>query len=304
MTRLNAKETDKRMLDNYNSDSEPKAFDPQCSMVRKAVILAAGMGVRLKERGRQTPKGFLCLGEKPILEESILRLLAAGIQRIVIVTGHLAEQFEPLQTRYRGVVQLVYNPYFADSGSMYSLSCTRHCVDEDFLLLESDLVYELRALTTCLEHPSDNVVLLAGFSNTSDEVFVETRNGRLVAMSKNREHLGSEIPGEFVGICKISRSLFTVMLDTAAQRFGATRHMDYETDCLVAAARVMPVSCHVVEDLIWCEIDDESHLARARKWIYPTILGQKNTTVAPARQGIRSQPAWPQRRFGEHQAGL
>jgi len=282
------------MLDDYNSDSEPKAFDPQCSMVRKAVILAAGMGVRLKERGRQTPKGCLCLGEKPILEESILRLLAAGIQRIVIVTGHLAEQFEPLQARYRGVVQLVYNPHFADSGSMYSLYCARHCVDEDFLLLESDLVYERRALTTCLEHPSDSVVLLAGFSNSSDEVFVETRNGLLVAMSKNREHLGHEIPGEFVG----------VMLDTAAQRFAATRHMDYETECLVAAARVIPVSCHVVEDLIWCEIDDESHLARARELIYPTILEQQNTTVAPARQGIRSRPAWPQRRLGEQRAGL
>ena len=240
-------------------------------MVRTAIILAAGMGVRLKERGRLTPKGCLCLGEKSILEESIVQLLAVGIQRIVIVTGYLAEQFEPLQARYRGAVQLVHNPHFADSGSMYSLYCARHCVDEDFLLLESDLVYERRALTTCLEHPSDNVVLLAGFSNTSDEVFVETRNGRLVAISKSREHLGSEIPGEFVGICKISRSLFTVMLDTAAQRFGATRHMDYETDCLVAAARVMPVSCHVVEDLIWCEIDDESHLARARNQIYPTV---------------------------------
>jgi len=292
------------MLDDDNSDSEPNAFDPQCSTVRTAIILAAGMGVRLKERGRQTPKGCLCLGEKPILEESIVRLLAAGIQRIVIVTGHLAEQFEPLQARYPGAVQLVHNPHFADSGSMYSLSCARDCVDEDFLLLESDLVYERWALTTCLEHPSDNVVLLSGFSNTSDEVFVETRNGRLVAMSKNREHLGSETPGEFVGICKISRSLFTVMLDTADQRFSTTRHMDYETDCLVAAAGVVPVSCHVVEDLIWCEIDDESHLARARELIYPTILAQQNTTVPPARQGIRSQPASPQRRLGEQRTGL
>ena len=290
------------MQDDHNSDSERKALDPQCSIVRKAIILAAGMGVRLKEQGRLMPKGCLCLGEKPIIEESILRLLAAGIQRIVIVTGHLAEKFEPLQGCYRGAVQLVHNPHFADSGSMYSLYCARHCVDEDFLLLESDLVYERRALTACLECPCDNVVLLSGFSNTNDEVFVETRNGRLVAMSKNREHLGSEIPGEFVGICKISRSLAAVMLDTAARRFRTTRHMDYETDCLVAAAQITPVSCHVVEDLMWCEIDDESHLARARKLIYPTILGQKQGSVATARQGIRSQPAWPQRpkpRLGE-----
>ena len=261
-------------------------FDPQCSLVRTAIILAAGVGVRLKERGRLTPKGCLCLGEKPIIEESILHLLAAGIQRIVIVTGHLAEQFEPIQARYRSAVQLVHNPHFADSGSMYSLYCARHCVDEAFLLLESDLVYERRAVTACLECSSDNVVLLAGVSNTSDEVFVETHNGRLVAMSKNREHLGSEIQGEFVGICKVSRSLFAVMLDTAARRFQTTRHMDYETNCLIAASRAVPVSCHLVENLLWCEIDDESHLVRARKLIYPMILAQRDATVTPARRPL------------------
>ena len=236
-----------------------------------AIILAAGMGVRLKEQGKLMPKGCMRLGEKTIVEESVLRLLAVGIERIIIVTGHLAEQYEPLRDRYPQAVQLVHNPHFADSGSMYSLYCAGHCVDEDFLLLESDLVYERRALTACLESPSDNVVLLSALSKSSDEVFVETRAGELVAMSKNRDHLGDEILGALVGICKISRSLFSVMLSTAEQRFLTTRHMDYETDCLVAAARDMPIPCSVVEDLMWCEIDDETHLTRARNLIYPFV---------------------------------
>ena len=107
----------------------------------RAIILAAGMGVRLKERSKLTPKGCIRLGEKSIVEESLLRLLAVGIERIVIVTGHLAEQYKPLQDRYRQTVQLVHNPHFADSGSIYSLYCARHCVDEGFLLLESDLIF-------------------------------------------------------------------------------------------------------------------------------------------------------------------
>ena len=100
---------------------------------------------------------------------------------------------------------------------------------------------------------------------------METRNGRLVAISKNRESLGSEISGELVGISRISSLLFSVMLETAEQRFSTTRHVDYEIDCLVAAARVIPISCPVVEDLIWCEIDDETHLARARNEVYPVV---------------------------------
>ena len=253
----------------FNFDTE--SSEPLPTVVRTAIILGAGMGVRLKDRGELTPKGCMCLGEKSIVEESVLRLLAVGIERIVIVTGHHAEQYEPLQDRYHQTVLLVHNPHFADSGSMYSLYCARHCVDEAFLLLESDLVYEPRALTTCLENPSENVVLLAGFSKTSDECLVETRNGRLVAISKNRESLGTEVRGEMVGICKISPSLFSAMLEMAEQRFGTTRHVDYETDCLVAAAWGVPISCPVVEDLVWCEIDDETHLARARDEIYPVV---------------------------------
>ena len=256
--------------------------------IRTAIILAAGMGVRLKERSKLTPKGCIRLGEKSIVEESLLRLLAVGIERIVIVTGHLAEQYKPLQDRYRQTVQLVHNPHFADSGSMYSLYCARHCVDEGFLLLESDLIFERRALTTTLESPSDNVVLLAGFSNTSDECFVETQNRRLVAISKNRENLGAEVLGELVGICKISRSLFRMMLDTAEQCFPTTRHLDYETDGLVSAARDMPISCAVVEDLMWCEIDDEKQLARALDVIYPVVRKEDAEADASDRQRLRS----------------
>ncbi len=259
------------MPDGQQLDANQETLQSPAEVIRTAVILAAGMGVRLKDRGKQTPKGCLCLGDQPIIEESVLRLLAAGIERIVIVTGHLAEHYKPLQEKYPGTIELIHNPHFADSGSMYSLYCARACIEEAFLLLESDLVYERRALTTCLADPADNVLLQAGFSNSSDECFVETRDGRLVAISKDRASLGDEVRGEMVGIAKISPSLFLAMIDIAEQQFKTNLHMDYETDCLVTAARTVPVSCPVIEDLLWCEIDDETHLSRARNEVYPLV---------------------------------
>jgi 2-aminoethylphosphonate-pyruvate transaminase len=113
--------------------------------------------------------------------------------------------------------------------------------------------------------------LLAGFSETSDECFVETRNGRLVAISKNRASLGAEVRGEMVGICKISPLLFSAMLEVAERCFSTTLHVDYETDCIVGAACGVTISCPVVKDLVWCEIDDEAHLTRARDEIYPVV---------------------------------
>ncbi len=59
------------------------------------------------------PKGFLRLGDRPIIEESISRLLEVGVRHIVIVTGHIAGFYHALQARYPDVVQLVHNPYYA-----------------------------------------------------------------------------------------------------------------------------------------------------------------------------------------------
>ena len=78
------------------------------------------------------------------------------------------------------------------------------------------------------------------------------------------------------------------MLDTADQRFRETRHLDYETDWLVsAAARHMPISCPMVEDLMWCEIDDETHLAHAQNEVYPLVRQRDLDT--DARDGQRFQ---------------
>jgi choline kinase len=239
--------------------------------VSTAVILAAGMGTRLGEQGRQLPKGFLQLGERPIVEESLLRLQRAGITRIFIVTGHLSRFYTELQQGYGGLVQTIHNPRYADSGSMYSLYLLRDHLGEDFLLLESDLIYEQRALDTLQAAGQDNAVLLSGFTGSGDEVFVETRSGLLVDMSKQRTRLGAQVTGELVGISRISQALFALMVDYAAAGFGKTLHLDYETDCLVGVSRHTAIHCPVVGDLLWSEIDDAAHLVRAQETIYPKI---------------------------------
>lgn len=239
--------------------------------VRTAVILAAGMGTRLKERGRELPKGFLQLGERPIIEESLARLARAGIERTIIVTGHLNQFYDELAARHGGQIETVHNPRYAGSGSMYSLYLARKRLDGDFLLLESDLIYEQRALTVVQQTRHPNLVLLSGTTRSGDEVYVETRDGQLVKMSKRREALGPNIAGELVGITRISSVLFRAMQEFAEVRFRRDLHVDYETDCLVGVAPTVPIHCEVVDNLLWSEIDDEAHLERAIKDIYPAI---------------------------------
>lgn len=238
--------------------------------MKTAVILAAGMGTRLREAHADEPKGFLELGGRAIVEQSVARLERAGISQIVIVTGFAAEHYQKLALRHEGLIRLVHNPDFATSGSMYSLYCAREVIDDDFLLLESDLIYESRALEVLINLEVPDAILLSGPTHAGDEVYVEAPDGLLVNMSKDPSRLNS-VAGELVGISKISRGLFAIMKHIAAERFAESLRFDYETDCLVAAARNWEIFCPVIPDLVWAEIDDPSHLRRARDEILPRL---------------------------------
>jgi 2-aminoethylphosphonate-pyruvate transaminase len=248
--------------------------------VTTAVILAAGRGTRLAGELQDCPKGFLRLGTRTIIEESIDRLVAAGISDVVIVTGHCAGHYEDLAKRRAGLLRVVHNPRYAESGSMYSLWCARDLVQGPFLLLESDLVYEPRALQRLLVEPAADAILLSGPTGAGDEVYVELRDGCLHNMSKQAAALGSPPAGELVGISKISAELFRLMCAIAERAFATSLHFDYETDCLVAAGRERPIVCPVLADLVWGEIDDPSHLARVRQTVYPEILRRTAASVA------------------------
>lgn len=250
------------------------------SVRHTAVIVAAGRGVRLGEMGTERPKGFIELGGTPIIERSLACLAAAGVRRTIIVTGHLAEYYQELARRVPGI-ELLHNPHYADSGSMYTLYLARARLDDDFVLLESDLVYEQRALDVLFAAPGRDTLLTSGPTQSGDEVYVEAENGRLTGLSKKRGELKGTIIGELVGITRLSIRGLRAMCAHAERVFSETKHLEYE-QALVAAAREVRVDCPVVSDLAWTEIDDEGHLARARAQVYPQIVERDAVHAARA----------------------
>ena len=85
------------------------------SAIRTAVILAAGRGTRLAGELTDRPKGFIRIGTQPIVEESIERLLAAGIEDVIVVTGHQAEAIE-LARRVNPEIEVVRVSVKTDDG--------------------------------------------------------------------------------------------------------------------------------------------------------------------------------------------
>jgi 2-aminoethylphosphonate-pyruvate transaminase len=233
-----------------------------------AVILAAGMGSRLGDRGTEQPKGFLRFGSKPIIVESIEKLLAAGITKITIITGHLSHHYEGLKDRYPQITTL-HNAQFRESGSFFSLSKAFGHVAGDFLLLESDIVFEQRALSVLMDDERTDLVLVSGVTHSRDEVWVDHDQMRLRGLSQARDSL-SCVLGEFVGITRLSASLFGILEQIAPGLFQRGLHVEYE-QALCAASAVSPIGCLKVEDLLWAEVDDSEHFDRVARSVYPRL---------------------------------
>lgn len=240
-------------------------------MIKLAVILAAGLGSRLKHHTKEMPKGFMKVGDKPIVVESIDALLAAGIEQIIIGTGYLSEQYEQLSQNYpEGVITCVQNPEYASTGSMGTLAAIQGVVKDDFLLLESDLVYDCSGLDILLNHEQKNVILASGKTDSCDEVYIESgEDHRLVNISKNAKEI-QRISGELTGLNRISYPLFLSMAAYYDEHKITAPKLDYEIT-MSKIAHSETIFVEKKDDFLWCEIDDESHLKRAKETIYPNI---------------------------------
>lgn len=86
---------------------------------RNAIILAAGIGMRMMPINKEVPKGLLEVNGEPLIERIIKQLHEVGITEIYIVVGFLKEQYEYLIDEYG--VELIVNMEYAKKNNMHSL---------------------------------------------------------------------------------------------------------------------------------------------------------------------------------------
>ena len=241
-------------------------------MIQEAIILAAGRGCRFGARTKSMPKGFIEFDGMPIVEKSIRFLLAGGIKKIIIGTGHCHTYYEQLAAKIPEI-EIHYNPQYAHCGSMGTLEVCAPHVSGGILLLESDLLYERRALELLLNNPASDLILASGKTDSGDEVYLEVdSDNKICKISKKVSEL-SNIFAELVGITKLSKKTLEYMCNYAAAEREKNPVMEYET-ALYSIREQRKIEVLKEENLVWCEIDDEQHLKRAMSIIYPKL---KNT---------------------------
>ena len=232
--------------------------------IHTAVIMAAGLGTRFGKMTENMPKGFVPFKGEPMVVHSIKTLIDCGINRIIIGTGYKQEAYEALKSQYPQI-ECVYSPRFAETNSMYTLYNTREMIgNDDFILLESDLVFEKKAITSLIDSSFENAMLITPVTKFQDQYYVEMDdNCVLTNCSTDKNQINPS--GELVGIHKLSNSFYRRMCSEYEKIVDEKPKLGYEYQLLYMSQQVIPMNVLKVNGLQWYEIDDVDDLSFAEK---------------------------------------
>lgn len=235
----------------------------------KAIILCAGQGRRLLPHTESTPKCLLPLGNKYFIEWQIDTLMAVGIKQVTAVVGYAAQRVtELLNERYGVAVQTVYNPFFEIADNLASCWMVRHHINDEFILLNGDTLFEPAIITQLLQSSDKPVVITTDHKDTYDE-----DDMKIIADQSDLLAVGKKLPleqvnGESIGILRFDRQGAKLFKDEINQRMYQPQALQQwylsAIDKLAQQGHVGTCSIHGKD---WTELDFVHDLEQAQELV-------------------------------------
>ena len=187
----------------------------------QAIILAAGMGKRLKQLTQNNTKCMVKVNGVPLINRTLNQLEQHNLSRIVIVTGYegqkLREHIEGLHIKTP--VVFIDNPVYDRTNNIYSLFLAKdYLLKEDTLLLESDIIFEDSVLNSLTDDPRDSLALAAKYESWMD--------GTCLVLS-DQDDIEAMIPGKKFRFSDTEHYYKTVNLYKFSQEFSRTHYVPF-----------------------------------------------------------------------------
>lgn len=150
----------------------------------QAIILAAGMGKRLGELTKGNTKCMVTVNGISLIDRLLTQLCSVNLARVVIVVGYEGEKLqEYIGKRYDTKLKIEYinNPIYQQTNNIYSLALAkRKLVEDDTLLIESDLIFDDSLFSMILDDSNPNVALVDKYEAWMDGTMVHIKKGDII----------------------------------------------------------------------------------------------------------------------------
>ncbi len=234
----------------------------------KAIILSAGQGKRLLPLTADRPKCILPILGQTLIEWQIDELAKCGIDQVTVVVGYRADKVEEiLRSRYdTSRVRTVYNDAYAVSDNLVSCWTVHDEMNEPFVLLNGDTLFEAAVLQRLLEINDHAITVVINQKNDydADDMKVELEGYRLVKIGKDL--VPGQVHGESIGMIMFRDQgpmLFRDAIEKALSDPAAQKR--WYLSVIDNLARTFPVWTCLINDLQWCEVDYKADIKQAEK---------------------------------------
>lgn len=235
--------------------------------VTTALLLAAGTGSRLYPLTQNAPKCLTIVNGMSILERLIAGLKMHGFKRLVVVTGHMETQIKDFLGNQVGEMKIeyIFSPLYKTTNNIYSLWMARKIINEPFLLLESDLVFD-ESLLDAMTYP-DRIAVAKMQSWMNGTCVTINQFKRVKAFLAGGQDSNGEIKYKTVNIYSLSLHSWNEIVKRLDERISDGKVNDYYE--IIFAEMIADGSLFFekvsFDEKPWYEIDSIEDLAEAEK---------------------------------------
>lgn len=244
----------------------------------QAVILAAGMGKRLKELTKDNTKCMVQVNGVTLIERMLHQLERQKLSKIVIVVGYEGEKLKDYIATLGITTPICYvdNPIYDKTNNIYSLALAKeYMLQEDTLLFESDIIFEDEVIQALIDDPRPTLALVDKYESWMDGTCVKLgSDDSIEAFVPGKKFKFDEIRDYYktVNIYKFSKHFsqthYVPFLEAYSKALGNNEY--YEQVLRVITMLDDPeIKAKRLSGQLWYEIDDLQDLDIASSMFAP-----------------------------------